>query len=88
MRLVLDRIEKKQDESRIFIFECDEMLYDINENNIPLEIIQSLKVGLILEADIINNTLCSPKILIEETNKKTDEINIRLNNLFKRKKQG
>ena len=35
-----------------------------------------------------NGEMISPEILVDETNKKTEEMNTRLNNLFKRKKQG
>lgn len=88
MRLVLDKIEKKENGERIFVFEGNNSSYCITENKIPKDIIHSLKVGLILEADIRNEELCSPKILIDETNKKTEEMKSRLTSLFNRKKQG
>ena len=88
MRLVLDKIETTQNKERIFVFEGDNDSYDVYEKDIPTEILKSLKVGVIIEAEIENGEMISPEILVDETNKKTEEMNTRLNNLFKRKKQG
>ena len=86
MRLVLDRIEKIQNGKRIAVFECGDKLLDIHENNMPDGFIDELAIGMILEAEIKDERLISPLILLEETDKKHKEMKSRLDNLFKRKK--
>lgn len=86
MRLVLDRIENTQDGKKIVVFEGDTASYDILEENMPVGFIESLEVGMILEADIVDGNLMSPRILADETNKKRQNIKSRLNNLFNRNK--
>ena len=88
MKIVLDRIEKTQNGNRIFVFDGDKETYNIGENDIPKDIINELKVGMMIETEIIDGKLSSPTLLIDESNDKIDEMNSRLNNLFKRKKQG
>lgn len=86
MRLVLDRIESTQITERIFVFEGETENYEISENNVFCEDLSSLKAGLILEAEIVNDKLVVSKILQDETNEKNKEMNTRLANLFNRKK--
>ncbi len=84
MKLILDRIEKTQEGKIIAIFEGDTASYFINEENMPREFIDMLQVGMIIEAEIIDNKLVSSKFLPEETEKKREEMNKRLNSLFNR----
>ncbi len=86
MKLILDRIEKTQDGKIVAVFEGDNALYNITEANMPNEFINSLEVGMIIEAEIVENKLISPKFLYEETENKRKEMNKRLSNLFNRKK--
>jgi len=87
MRLVLDRIEKTQKGERIAIFECGNDQINISEENMPFGFIDKLNAGMIIEAQIVNNTLNSPKILYKETDEKQNEMNTRLSNLFNRNKK-
>lgn len=86
MKLILDRIEKTQNGKIVAVFEGDNALYNITEANMPNEFINSLEVGMIIEAEIVENKLISPKFLYEETENKRKEMNKRLSNLFNRKK--
>lgn len=86
MKLILDRIEKTQNGKIVAVFEGDNALYNITEANMPNEFINSLEVGMIIEAEIVENKLISPKFLHEETENKRKEMNKRLSNLFNRKK--
>lgn len=86
MKLILDRIEKTQNGKIVAVFEGDNALYNITEANMPNEFINSLEVGMIIEAEIVENKLISPKFLYEETENKRKEMNNRLSNLFNRKK--
>ena len=86
MRLVLDRIEKMQNGKRIAVFEYKDKSFDILENNMPAGFIDELSAGMILEAEIKDKMLLSPVILLEETEKKHNEMKSRLDNLFKRNK--
>ncbi len=86
MRLVLDRIEKIENGKRVAVFECENTMLSICEENMPPKFIDDLKSGMILESEVENNTLISPVILYEETENKQKEIKKRLNNLFNRKK--
>ncbi len=87
MKLILDRIEKTQNGECIAIFEGDDASYDILEKNMPKDFFVSLKVGMIIETEIINDSLISPKILVDETNQKREDIKSRLSNLFNRNKK-
>lgn len=87
MILVLDRIEKTQNGKRIAIFENGDSFFNIHEDNMPPEFINELKTGMILEAEIKDNILISPIILINETEEKQNEMNNRLNKLFDRNKK-
>ncbi len=84
MKLILDRIEKTQEGKIIAIFEGDAASYHISEENMPREFIDTLQVGMIIEAEIIDNKLVSSKFLPEETEKKREEMKSRLNSLFNR----
>ena len=64
---ILDRIEKTQNGKIVAVFEGDNALYNITEANMPNEFINSLEVGMIIEAEIVENKLISPKFLYEET---------------------
>ena len=86
MRLVLDRIERLQDGEKIAVFEGDTASYDILEVNMPKDFANLLEVGMIIDAEITDGKLVSPKILTDETNKKREEMSTRLNNLFNRNK--
>lgn len=86
MKLILDKIEKTQNGKIVAVFEGDNALYNITEANMPNEFINSLEVGMIIEAEIVENKLISPKFLYEETENKRKEMNKRLSNLFNRKK--
>ena len=86
MRLVLDRIEKTQNGERIAVFEGDKDFYNILGKNMPEDFFNLLKVGMIIDAEIINDSLISPKILIDETDQKRNEMKSRLSNLFNRNK--
>jgi CO dehydrogenase/acetyl-CoA synthase beta subunit len=86
MKLILDRIEKTQNGKIVAVFEGNNALYNITEANMPNEFINSLEVGMIIEAEIVENKLISPKFLYEETENKRKEMNKRLSNLFNRKK--
>lgn len=86
MRLVLDRIEKTQNGERIAVFEGDKDSYNISEKNMPGDFFNLLKVGMIIDAEIINDSLISPEILIDETDQKRNEMKSRLSNLFNRNK--
>ena len=84
MKLILDRIEKTQEGKIIAIFEGEAASYHISEENMPREFTDTLQVGMIIEAEIIDNKLVSPKFLSEETEKKREEMKSRLNSLFNR----
>ena len=84
MRLILDRIAKNQEGERIATFECGEASYYISEENMPVGFLDSLKSGMIIEAEVVENSLINPEILYEETEKKQKEMKNRLNNLFNR----
>ena len=84
MRLILDRIAKNQEGERIATFECGEVSYYISEENMPVGCLDSLKSGMIIEAEVVENSLINPEILYEETEKKQKEMKNRLNNLFNR----
>lgn len=87
MRLVLDRIEKTDNEQRIAVFECGSSLYSIYENDMPYGFINQLKAGMIIEAEIKDDTLISPRILYKETEEKQQIMNDRLCKLFNRNKK-
>ena len=85
-------MKKKQDDTievlgRIYDYTLEEIMGD-RFGQYAKDIIQNLKVGMIIETEIIDGKLHSPILLIDESNKKLEEMNSRLNNLFKRKKQG
>ena len=82
--VIRPRIEKTQDGKIVAVFEGDTASYFINEVNMPREFIDMLQVGMIIEAEIIDNKLVSPKFLSEETEKKREEMKSRLNSLFNR----
>ena len=86
MRLVLDRIEKTQNGERIAVFEGDKDFYNILDKNMPEDFFNLLNVGMIIDAEIINDSLISPEILIDETDQKRNEMKSRLSNLFNRNK--
>ena len=79
MRLVLDKIEKTQNGNKIAVFEGENTTYEFFETNMPDGFLESLRVGMIIEAEIVDGSLVCPSILIEETNKKIGEIMDRLN---------
>ena len=86
MRLILDRIEKKQNGKRIAIFECVDIFYNIDEDNMPVGFIDKLSSGMILDADVEADTLKNPTILENATIQEQDNMKKRLNNLFNRNK--
>lgn len=87
MRLILDRIERKQNGKRVAIFECVDIFYNIDEDNMPVGFMDKLSGGMILNADIEANTMKNPTILENETKQEQDNIKKRLNNLFNRNKK-
>ena len=87
MRLVLDKIEKTQNGNIIAVFEGENTTYEFFETNMPNGFLESLKVGMIIEAEIVDGSLVCPNILIEETNKKREEMSSRLKGLFNRNKK-
>ena len=87
MRLVLDKIEKTQNGNKIAVFEGENTTYEFFETNMPDGFLESLKVGMIIEAEIVDGSLVCPNILIEETNKKREEMSSRLKGLFNRNKK-
>ena len=87
MKLVLDRIEKTQEGKRIAVFENGDSFINIHEDNMPSGFIDELKAGIIIEAELIDNTLYAPKLLLKETEDKHKEMSSRLNSLFNRNKK-
>lgn len=87
MKLILDRIEETQGGKKIAVFECGDNFYNIHEDNMPLGLIKEIQCGTILEAEIEDGNLLSPKILYEETEIKQNEMKNRLKNLFNRNKK-
>ena len=87
MRLVLDKIEKTQNGNKIAVFEGENTTYEFFETNMPDGFLESLRVGMIIEAEIVDGSLACPSILIEETNKKREEMSSRLKGLFNRNKK-
>lgn len=87
MKLILDRIEKNQNGEKIAVFECGDTFYYITEANMPQNALLKLSVGDIIEADLKENRILSLTVLSEETEKKQEEMNTRLKNLFNRGKK-
>lgn len=86
MRLMLDRIEKTAYGKRIAIFEKDDGFIEISEDNMPNDLIDKLKVGDVIDAEIKGERIISAKILEAETTSRRKEMKSRLGNLFNRKK--
>lgn len=86
MRLILDRIEKTQNGKKIAVFEMEDKMIKIDENNMPSGFIDQIEIGDIIEAELDGNKIISAKVLKEETQEKRKEMKSRLSNLFNRKK--
>ena len=86
MRLILDRIEKTQNGKKIAVFEMEDKMIKIDENNMPRGFIDQIEIGDIIEAELDGNKIISAKVLKEETQEKRKEMKSRLSNLFNRKK--
>ena len=87
MKYILDRIEKKNDGSKVYVFECGDEYIDIEEKNIPKDDALKMKIGIILEAKYESGKLSDIHFLNDETEKKTNEMKGRLSSLFNRNKK-
>lgn len=87
MKLVLDRIASKQNGERIATFECGEEFVDISENNMPSGFIDTLSPSDIIEAEIVDGILYSPRILKDETENRLNKNRSLLNRLRNRNKK-
>lgn len=85
MRLVLDRIVSNEQGKRIAVFECDDEIIKVVEDNMPSGLIDKLYSGVIIEADCLDDTISNVKLLINETENKRTEMKRRLSR-FSRKK--
>ena len=86
MRLILDRIVSNEQGKRIAVFENDEELIKISEDQMPSGIIDELFAGIIIEADYSNGTISNVKLLIDETEKKRTEMKNRLSRFSRKNK--
>lgn len=86
MKLILDRIAQNQQGEKIAVFECDDNMIEINENDMPNGIFEQLSYGIIIEAQIVNGKLINPILLKDETEKKLELNRGRLNRLRNRNK--
>jgi len=87
MRLILDRIEKNTQGTKIAVFEMRDTFLKVSEDNMPQGFINELEVGDIIEAEVCENKILSAEILKNETENKRNEMKSRLNSLFNRKKK-
>ena len=86
MKLILDRISQNQEGERIAVFECDENMIEINENDMPDGVFDQLNYGIIIEAKLVDGKLINPILLKDETEKKLELNRARLNRLRNRNK--
>ena len=86
MRLILDRIVSNEQGKRIAVFENDEEIIKISEDQMPSGIIDELVAGIIIEADYSNGTISNVKLLIDETEKKRTEMKNRLSRFSRKNK--
>ena len=87
VRVVVDRIEKNQENKKIFVFEASGDDIEIHEDNIPTEKVDKIRSGDILEIELSDGKILSAEILTNETEKKREEMKSRLNGLFSKKKK-
>ena len=87
VRVVVDRIEKNQENKKIFVFEAGGDNIEIHEDNIPTEKVDKIRSGDILEIELSDGKILSAEILTNETEKKREEMKSRLNGLFSKKKK-
>ena len=86
MRLILDRIVENQKGEKIAVFECENGILEINENDMPENFINQLTYGIIIEAELENGKIINPVWLEREAEKALDTNRQRLNRLRNRNK--
>ena len=71
---------------KIAVFEVNDSFIEISENDMPNGFINKLTYGIIIEADLVENKLANPVLLIEDTESKMQTNRARLNRLRNRNK--
>lgn len=87
MKIILDRIVSDEYGKRIAVFEIENDFRNVHEDNMPPELINKIKAGDIVDAEIRGNVISSAIILTSETEQKEKEMKTRLNSLFSRNKK-
>ena len=85
MRFILDRIETDISGKKIAVFECDDKMIDISQDQMPKGFIDEIFDGVIIEAEYKDENLISPVILYEETEERKKKIDERFKRIFKRR---
>ena len=86
MRLILDRIVENRQGEKTAVFESNDCMVEISENDMPSGFIKQLTYGIIIEARLVDGKLIDPILLTNETEKKLDANRQRLNRLRNRNK--
>ena len=86
MKAILDRIEFNAQGKKILVFECDDKERIISEDNAPKNFINDVRQGDIVECDFCEDSIVRASILVEESNKRRENLKERLKGLFNRGK--
>lgn len=82
MKLYLESIALDQKGKRIFAFDSENGQIHLSEEEIPSTYVDKLKVNDILKAHLNNGKIVEFEMLSEETEKKMQKMQTRVNNLF------
>lgn len=87
MKIILDRIDKDQNDISIACFEGEDGdILLISELDMPQDFIKKLFIGAIVECEIENGKIVSASILYDETKKREEKMKSKLKNLFNKRK--
>lgn len=87
MKIILDRIEKNANGEKIAVFECGDNMINFHESKMPTGFIDDLFEGVIVECEIIDEKIVSPKLMLDETEKAMREMRERLERIKARRKK-